>query len=221
MSSHLTAFVIYIIKTFGYAGIGAIVFAESGLMLGFILPGDSLVFVAGILASQGLFNLTALILFVFVTAAIGDSTGYFIGRKLGRKVFHKPNSFIFNQENLHRTEMFFAKYGKMTFIIQRFFPIIRAFSPLLGGVGKMRYATFLAFDLVGCFLWALVVSLVGYYFGATIPHADSYLFPIAVIVVILSLIPPFVLHRQHRKRRNNEKNHPQQEVQQEVHPEAE
>ncbi len=199
MLSAITAFAIYVIRSFGYAGVGAIVFAESGLMLGFILPGDSLVFLAGLLASQGLFNIYVLSILVFVTAAVGDSTGYFIGRKLGRRVFEKRNSFIFNQENLRRTEAFFERYGKTTFIVQRFIPVIRAFAPLLGGVGKMPYWTFLAFDLAGCALWGVGVTVLGYFLGATVPHIDTYLLPIIAAVVVISLIPTFLAYRQNRR----------------------
>ena len=199
MLSAITAFAIYVIRSFGYAGVGAIVFAESGLMLGFILPGDSLIFLAGLLASQGLFNIYVLSILVFVTAAIGDSTGYFIGKKLGRRVFEKRDSFIFNQENLRRTEAFFERYGKTTFIVQRFIPVIRAFAPLLGGVGKMPYRTFLAFDLAGCALWGVGVTVLGYFLGATVPHIDTYLLPIIAAVVVISLIPTFLAYRQNRR----------------------
>jgi membrane-associated protein len=199
MLSAITAFAIYIIKSFGYAGVGAIVFAESGLMLGFILPGDSLVFLAGLLASQGLFNIYALAALIFVTAALGDSTGYLIGRKLGRRVFEKKDSFIFNQDNLRKTEAFFEHYGKTTFIVQRFIPVIRAFAPLLGGVAKMRYRTFLAFDLVGCAMWGVGVTLLGYFLGATVPHIDTYLLPIIALIVIVSLIPTFMTYRRSRR----------------------
>ncbi len=199
MLSAITAFAIYVIKSFGYAGVGVIVFAESGLMLGFILPGDSLVFLAGLLASQGLFNIYALSALVFITAVVGDSTGYFIGKKLGRRVFEKRDSFIFNQDNLSKTEAFFERYGRMTFIVQRFIPVIRAFAPLLGGVGKMPYRTFLVFDLVGCALWGVGVTVLGYFLGATVPHIDTYLLPIIAAVVVVSLIPTFIAYRQNRR----------------------
>ncbi len=199
MLSAITAFAVYVTKSFGYAGVGTIVFAESGLMLGFILPGDSLVFLAGLLAAQGLFNIYALSALVFLTAAAGDSTGYFIGKKLGRRVFDARDSFIFNQDNLRKTEAFFEHYGKTTFIVQRFIPVIRAFAPLLGGVGKMPYRTFLAFDLVGCAMWGVGVTVLGYFLGATVPHIDTYLLPIIALIVVVSLIPTFVTYRRSKR----------------------
>ncbi len=197
MSFNLTAFVTYIIKTFGYAGVGTIVFAESGLLLGFILPGDSLVFLAGLLASQGLFNIYMLIAVIFVTAVAGDNMGYLLGKKLGRKVFEK-NTFIFNQDNLHKTEAFFERYGKSTFLLQRYIPIIRAFAPLLGGVGEMDYRTFFWFDLAGCVLWSAGVTALGYFLGTVIPNVDKYLLPLVLLIVVLSLIPTFITYRRQR-----------------------
>jgi membrane-associated protein len=188
MSSNITAFAIYVIKTFGYLGVGGIIFAESGLLLGFILPGDSLIFLAGLLASQGFFNIAILLVIVFVTAVAGDNVGYFIGKKLGRKVFQKEN-FIFNQKNLQRTEGFFERHGKSTFLIQRFIPVIRAFAPLLAGVGKMHYRTFFWFDLAGCALWSIGVTLLGYFLGVAIPNIDRYLFPAVLVIIVISLVP--------------------------------
>lgn len=199
MTAGITAFAVYIIKSFGYAGVGMIVFAESGLLLGFILPGDSLVFLAGLLSSQGFFNIFALSALIFVTAAAGDSTGYFIGRKLGRRVFQKKDSLIFNQDNLRKTEGFFEHYGRTTFIVQRFIPVIRAFAPLLGGVAGMPYRVFLAFDLVGCALWGVGVTFLGYFLGATVPNIDAYLLPIIALIVIVSLIPTLMTYRRSRR----------------------
>ncbi len=195
MPFNITIFVTHIIKTFGYVGIGGIVFAESGLLLGFILPGDSLIFLAGLLASQGFFNIYILTLVIFISSVAGDNLGYFIGMKLGRKVFEKKDSFIFNQNNLDKTEKFFKRYGKSTFVVQRFIPIIRAFAPLLGGVGEMSYQTFFWFDILGCLLWSLSVTILGYFLGATIPNIDTYLLPIILVVVVLSLIPAIITHR--------------------------
>lgn len=198
MHFSITGFIVYIIERFGYLGIGAIIFAESGLLLGFILPGDSLIFLAGLFASQGLFNLWVLFIVIIAAAVLGDNCGYLIGRRLGRKVFEK-NSFIFNQDNLHKTEAFFVKYGKLTFIIQRFMPIIRAFAPLLGGVGDMRYRTFFLYDLAGCIVWGTGVTILGYFLGAVIPNIDTYILPLTFLIVIISLIPSFVTYWKHRK----------------------
>jgi membrane-associated protein len=197
----ITAFAIYVIKTFGYFGIGAIIFAESGLLLGFILPGDSLVFLAGLLASQGLFNIFLLILVIFLTAVAGDNTGYFIGKKLGRKVFSEKDSFIFNQENLRRTEAFFERHGRSTFLMQRFIPVIRAFAPLLGGVGKMDHRTFFLFDLAGCAFWSVGVTALGYFLGATVPNIDNYLLPLVFLIIVISLIPTVITYKKQKRQR--------------------
>ncbi len=201
MLSNITAFAIYIIKTFGYIGVGGIVFAESGLLLGFILPGDSLIFLAGLLASQGMFNIVILVLVIFVMAVAGDNVGYFIGKKLGRKVFEEKNSFIFNQDNLHKTEAFFERHGKSTFLMQRFIPIIRAFAPLLGGVGGMDYRAFFIFDLIGCALWSVGVTVLGYFLGAVVPNIDNYLLPLVLVIVVLSLIPTIITYKNQKRQK--------------------
>ncbi len=199
MSFNITAFITYVIETFGYLGVGIIVFAESGLLLGVILPGDSLIFLAGLLASRGYFNIVALIVVILATAIIGDNTGYFIGKKLGRKVFTVKNSFIFNQENLQKTEAFFEQHGTSTFLLQRFLPIIRAFAPLLGGVGKMRYRTFFLVDLAGCILWSAGVTLLGFFLGSVVPNIDSYILPLILGIIVISLIPTAIAYKKRKK----------------------
>lgn len=190
--------IIGLIKSFGYLGIGAIIFAESGLLLGFILPGDSLLFTAGLLASQGILDLATLLGVVFITAVLGDNAGFLIGRWLGRKVFEK-NNFIFNQQNLRRTEEFYVQHGKTALLIQRFFPIVRAFAPLLAGVAKMRHRRFFVFDLAGCALWGFGVTILGYYLGRAIPNIDTYILPIALLIVLISLIPAFLEYMKRRR----------------------
>ena len=196
--SNITAYATYLIKTFGYLGVGVIVFAESGLILGFILPGDSLLFVAGLLAAQNYFNIYILIAVIFVAAVAGDNVGYILGTKLGRRVFSERNTFLFNPENLRKTEAFFERYGKSTFILQRFVPIIRAFAPLLGGVGKMSYRTFFIYDVIGCALWSAGITILGYFLGAVIPNIDTYLLPIILVVVVVSLLPTIFTYRKNR-----------------------
>lgn len=197
MLPSLTAFINSIVQTFGYTGIAVIIFAESGLLLGFILPGDSLIFLAGLLAARGDFDIALLILIIFLSGIAGDNMGYLIGKKLGRKVFQK-NTFIFNQENLQRTEIFFEKYGKNTFLLQRFIPVVRAFGPLLAGVGRMRYYSFFLFDLIGTALWSVGVTLLGFYLGQVIPNIDSYLLPIIMLIIIVSLLPTFIAYKKKR-----------------------
>lgn len=180
---------ITLIKTAGYLGVAAIVFAESGLFIGFILPGDSLLFTAGFLASQGFFNPLILITVVFPAAVLGDNFGYAFGRRVGPKIFTREDSLLFHKENLERARMFYEKYGAKTIVLARFLPIIRTFAPILAGVGKMRYATFFAYNLTGAALWGIGISLLGYFLGAMIPGIDRYLVPIVLLIIFVSFLP--------------------------------
>ncbi|MBI2330163.1 VTT domain-containing protein [Candidatus Daviesbacteria bacterium] len=180
---------ISLIKTFGYLGIFAIVFLESGLLVGFFFPGDSLLFTAGFLASQGYLDITILIIGCFVFAVLGDSIGYFIGSKLGPKIFTKENSFFFQKKHLERAQSFYDKHGGKTIILARFVPVIRAFAPVVAGAGKMDYKRFVTFNLLGGVLWAIGVTSAGYYLGNLIPDVDKYLLPIIGLIVIASILP--------------------------------
>ena len=202
MLFNTTTFINLFVETFGYLGIGIIIFAESGLMLGIFLPGDSLLFITGLLATRGYFDITTLIFVIFIFAIAGDSTGYFIGHKLGKRVFKQKKSFILNQDNIQRTETFFKKYGKLTFIIQRFLPIIRAFAPLLAGVGKMNYKKFLLFDVIGSAFWSITVTMLGFYLGSIFPNIDTYFLPLILIIIILSLIMTSIAYKRRRGRPN-------------------
>ncbi len=180
---------ISIIKTAGYLGIFAITFAESGLFVGFFLPGDSLLFTAGFLASQGFLNISILMIVACVGAITGDSVGYAFGRNVGPKIFTKEDSIFFHKDHLIRAEHFYNQYGAKTIVIARFMPIVRTFAPILAGVGSMRYGTFLFYNIVGGTLWALGLSGIGYYLGSTIPNIDHYLLPIIAGIIILSVAP--------------------------------
>lgn len=182
---------ITIIKTAGYVGITAIIFAESGLLIGFFLPGDSLLFTAGFLASQGYLNIALLLVLVFIAAVVGDSVGYWFGKKVGPKIFNRPNSILFNRENVDRTNEFFEKHGRKSIILARFIPVVRTFTPIMAGVGEMKYSTFITYNIVGGLLWAVGVTLLGYYLGQVIPDVDRYLLPIIVLIIFLSLLPTF------------------------------
>jgi len=178
-----------LIKTAGYLGVFTIVFLESGLLIGFFFPGDSLLFTAGFLASQGYLDIGILILGSFFFAVLGDTIGYLIGSKLGPKVFTKDNSFIFNKKHLDTAQKFYDKHGGKTIILARFVPVIRAFAPVVAGVGKMEYKRFLLFNLAGGVLWAIGVTLAGYYLGSLIPDVDRYLLPIVGLIIIASVLP--------------------------------
>lgn len=178
---------------FAIFGIYAIVFAESGLLIGFFLPGDSLLFTAGFLASQGFINIWALAIGSFIAAVLGDTTGYIFGNRVGPRLFNREDSWLFHKRNLEKAQHFYEKHGKFTIIISRFTPIIRTFAPIVAGIGNMEYKTFISYNLIGGFLWTFSMSFAGYFLGQLIPDVDKYLLPIIAIIIIASLIPP-VMH---------------------------
>ena len=177
------------IQAIGYIGVFAIVFLESGLMIGFFFPGDSLLFTAGFLASQGFLDIKILILGCFIAAVAGDSIGYYLGQKFGRKLFSKSDSVWFHKDHLNRAQSFYDKHGGKTIILARFIPVIRAFAPVVAGVGLMRYKKFVIFNLIGGVLWAIAIPLAGYYLGSLIPDVDKYLLPIVGLIIIASVLP--------------------------------
>lgn len=179
-----------LIEAVGYVGVFTIVFIESGLLVGFFLPGDSLLFTAGFLASQGFFNIIFLALGTFVCAVLGDSVGYFIGQKFGKKLFSKEDSLFFHKDHLVKAEKFYEKHGGKTIILARFMPVIRTFAPVVAGIGSMKYISFLMYNLVGGFLWAIGLSTAGYFLGSLIPNVDKYLLPIVGLIIIISVAPP-------------------------------
>jgi membrane-associated protein len=186
---------------FATIGLLAIIFAESGLLIGFFLPGDSLLFTAGLLASQDRFGLNFPVLLVgcFVAAVAGDQVGYVFGKQVGPSLFRRPNSRLFKQEYVHRTKHFFEHHGPKTIVIARFVPVVRTFAPILAGVGEMPYSTFVRFNVAGGFLWTVGILTAGYVLGETIPSIDRYLLPIIALIVLLSVIPPLLEWRKHRK----------------------
>ncbi len=176
----------------GYAGIAGIVFAESGLLIGFFLPGDSLLFTAGFLASQGIFNIWWLCILSFIAAVTGDSVGYWFGHRVGRKIFQREESLIFHRKNLERAEQFYQKHGGKAIILARFMPVIRTFAPILAGVGNMTYSKFVTYNVVGGAAWGIGVPLGGYFLGSLIPDVDRYLIPIVIAIILLSLSPTLI-----------------------------
>ncbi len=192
---------IALIKTAGYLGLFGIVFAESGLLVGFFFPGDSLLFTSGFLASQGYLNLWLLLILTFVAAVLGDNAGYWFGKKVGPMIFKKADSFFFHKNHLDRARTFFEKHGGKSVILARFMPVIRTFTPILAGVGTMEYRKFITFNVIGGFLWAVGVTTLGYLLGATIPNADHYLLPIIAVIIILSILPSLYHYIKHLRER--------------------
>ncbi len=177
----------FIVNTFGYPGLFAIVFAETGLLFGFFLPGDSLMITAGILAAKGLLNIFILIPLLFAAAVIGDSVGYAIGHKLGRKLFKREDSLLFHKDHLVKAKAFYDKHGGKTIIIARFMPLIRTFAPVVAGMAEMPYPLFLLYNVVGAVLWAVGLTLLGFFVGNLIP--EKYFEPLIFLVIFLSISP--------------------------------
>lgn len=180
-----------IITQVGYIGIFSIVFAESGLLFGFFLPGDSLLFTAGFLASQNIFNIYILVALCWVAAVSGDSVGYYIGKRAGRKLFNRQNSWLFNKDHLVKAEKFYEKHGGKTIILARFMPVVRTFAPIVAGAGNMHYGKFLIYNLVGGTVWVTLMCFGGYFLGQVIPHdeVDKYLLPIIGLIILVSIAP--------------------------------
>jgi membrane-associated protein len=180
---------ITIIQTVGVIGIIAIIFAETGLFFGFFFPGDSLLFTAGLFASQGYLSIWILLFGCILAAIIGDTFGYWTGRKWGRKLFEREDSLFFKKKYLYQTEDFYEKHGKYTIIMARFVPIIRTFAPIIAGIAKMKYKTFISYNIFGGIFWVSGMLLLGYFLGNLIPGIDKYLLPIILLIVLVSFIP--------------------------------
>jgi membrane-associated protein len=180
-----------LISTFGLLGILVIVFAESGLLIGFFLPGDSLLFTAGLLIADGTYlhqPLWLMCLLVSVAAVAGDQFGYLFGRRLGPAMFRRPDSRLFKQENLSRARDFFARYGARSIVLARFVPVVRTFTPIVAGASHMHYRTFLLYNLIGGALWACGVTTLGYFLGQ-VAFVKSNIELILIGIVVLSVVP--------------------------------
>jgi membrane-associated protein len=195
----------HLLDAFGTIGLFVIIFAESGLLLGIILPGDSLLFTAGLFASRhkGSVHLDlALILPGCLIAAVaGAQVGYELGRRFGPRIFNRPESRLFKREYVDRAQTFFDAHGPKTILLARFVPIVRTLAPVLAGVAAMAPRTFFLFNTVGGTLWSVGVILAGYALGRTVPNVDRYLLPIIVLIIVLSSLPPLLEVRRHRQGR--------------------
>ncbi len=178
-----------LLETIGYVGLFAVVFAESGLFFGFFLPGDSLLFTAGVIAASGFFSIWIILPVILIAAILGDSVGYSFGRHAGRRLFKKEDSFFFSKKNLERSQAFYREHGPKTIILARFMPVVRTFAPILAGVSDMHYSTFLSYNIVGGIIWTLLLTLLGFGLGNSIPNIDHYLLPIVLVIVALSVAP--------------------------------
>ena len=186
------------ILQYSWIGVTAIIFAESGLLIGFFLPGDTLLFTTGLLVQAGKINIDIhlLVLILFAAAVLGDSVGYAFGNKVGRKLYDRPNSRLFKKSHLEAAEKFYAKYGGKTILFARFIPAIRTFAPIVAGASKMRYRTFLMFNIVGAFIWAVCITYLGYLLGTQFERMgigiDHILLPVVGIILFISVLPAII-----------------------------
>jgi membrane-associated protein len=176
----------------GLFGLAAIIFSETGLLIGVFLPGDSLLVTAGLLAARGYLNVYALAPVLTVAAICGNSVGYSIGRATGPRIFNRENSLFFNKKHAIRAHEFYEKYGRKTIVLAQFMPIVRTFAPVVAGVGGMKFRTFIAFNIVGAFFWIWSMVAIGYFLGSYIPGIDQHIEIVVAIVVFISLLPGLI-----------------------------
>lgn len=177
----------------GLIAIGSIIFAESGLLIGFFLPGDTLLFPAGFFAATGKFPLLGVIIAAWIGAILGNESGYIIGQKTGPRLFRKKDGLVFRQDYVTKAEAFYEKYGAKTILIARFLPIIRTFAPLVAGVGSMDRKKFVIYNIIGAGLWVTSVVLLGYWLGSKIPNIDRYIIP-GILVATVFTFGPTIIH---------------------------
>jgi membrane-associated protein len=190
-----------LIRWGGYLVLVAIVFTETGLLVGFFLPGDSLLITAGLVAATGVLNIWWLNAVLIVAAVVGDSVGYAIGYRAGPRIFTREESLLFRPSHVERTRQFYERYGAKTIVIARFVPIIRTFAPVVAGVGQMEYRRFLIYNVAGGVGWVISMTWAGYLLGQTIPNIGDHIHVVVVIVIVLSLIPIAVeLYKERRRR---------------------
>jgi membrane-associated protein len=180
-----------LVRVGGLTAMTLIVFAETGLLIGFFLPGDSLLVTAGVFAGTGQLSLLNLNLLLIAAAILGDTAGYWFGRKAGPALFNRPKSLLFNPEHLRRAHDFYEKHGGKTIVIARFMPIVRTFAPIVAGMGRMSYRRFLAFNVFGGALWVLSMTLIGYFLGQ-IPGVKEHIEVVILVVVFLSILPGLI-----------------------------
>lgn len=191
---------------FVYAGLFAIIFAETGLAVGFFLPGDSLLVVAGLFAATGKLNLFVMLISLFIAGILGDLVGYLTGRRMGKTIFSRPKSRIFNPSHLLKAQKFYEKYGGKTIILARFVPIVRTFAPIVAGAAEMPYRQFAVFNIFGSFLWIFSMILAGYFLGGIVESAfgiklEEHIDKVVIVVVLLSILPMIIEYLKARRER--------------------
>ncbi len=189
-----------LIKWAGYIGLTAIVFAETGLLVGFFLPGDSLLVTAGLFSSQGLFNVYLLGALLNTAAAVGNSVGYWIGRGTGPRIFTRENSLLFNKKHVFRAQAFYEKHGWLAIILAQYMPIVRTFSPVIAGVGRMPYRKFLLISVIGTTVWVWSMLFTGYFLGTYVPGIDQHIEILILVVVFISILPALISWLRERRK---------------------
>ncbi len=196
---HLLTDVQGLIRWGGTLLVCTIVFTETGLFVGFFLPGDSLLVTAGIFAAAGHLRLATLLIFGSVCAVVGDQVGFLIGRKAGQALYRREDSFFFRKRHLERAHEFYEKYGGKTIVLARFIPIVRTFAPAVAGAASMNYRRFVSYNVFGGVLWVCSMILLGYWLGSAIPDIDRHIHLVIIVVVFLSILPPIVEALRHRR----------------------
>ncbi len=182
----------------GYIGLFAIVFSETGLLIGFFLPGDSLLVTAGLFAARGQLDIVWLNVLLCIAAIAGDATGYFIGLRAGHALYNKPQSRWFRRDHLIKTREFYDKYGGITIVLARFMPFARTFAPVVAGVAEMKYRRFALFNITGGIAWVMSMTLTGYFLGRSIPGIERHIEYVIAVVIFISILPLIVKYLQHR-----------------------
>src|SRR5574337_93997 len=181
-----------LVRVGGLLALIAIVFAETGLLIGFFLPGDSLLVTAGLFAVSGHLELWSLFLFISLAAIVGDAVGYFLGARTGPRIFSREDSLLFHKKHLISTKEFYDRHGGITIVLARFMPILRTFAPVVAGVGNMRYGRFALYNIMGGIGWVVSMTSIGYFLGKTIPDIDRYIHVVIAVVIALSLLPGII-----------------------------
>jgi membrane-associated protein len=188
----------FLVSALGVFGVIALIFAESGVLVGIIFPGDSLLFVAGLFASHGYFNIYVLVIGAIIAAIAGDTAGYWLGRTLGSRIYDRKDTWYFKQSYLKQTKDFYAHHGKKTLILARFIPVVRTLAPILAGVSEMEYKIFFSYNIVGGVVWPLLMCGIGYALGNVIPESGHYVTIIVLAIVVLSFLPPIYTYFKNR-----------------------
>lgn len=195
----------------GYLVLFAVVFAETGLLVGFFLPGDSLMFTVGVVAGAGQLDIILINIVLIAAAIIGDGVGYALGRRAGPHIFNRPNSRFFNREHLERTHAFYEKHGGKTIIYARFIPIIRTFAPFVAGVAEMRYLRFLSFNVFGGIGWVVLLTSAGYYLGS-VAFVRRHFEKVILLIILVSVMPVFIEYAKSRRKPKQAVEEPQKSL---------